>query len=381
MLKQQTFWEKEGEAPLMGKNRGFLKKGEEETKAVMERANKWKGIMNVTEDPEAKAFEKFEITGEPERIFVKDAERTFFSDENRLNLIRVLSFLSKKFGDYHQGLSYVTSFLLLTHDVNTTIEMLMFMNKNEKFIPGYWRAEAVAFATDSYVFDSLLQKQFPEVHQQLAKNFVFPETYAQKWFIGLCVHVLPFNALFTFFEQFLQTGYTFLFQFGLSLVSQTKEQILKAKTAAEIYAILRLDTKEEELSLTIVEKASTFDVSGINFVEQRKKQFEEKLKARLERAAQQHAQKSDSDDDLSGSDGEGGEECLICHENFPEYYCSTCKLLLCEGCHKGGKQPHQKSHKVKSTDEVDMDAIVKEMGNLDLKKEKPKGKEEKSDEE
>lgn len=30
--------------------------------------------------------------------------------------------------------------------------------KSEAFIPGYWRAEAVPFAVDAYVFDFFLQK-------------------------------------------------------------------------------------------------------------------------------------------------------------------------------------------------------------------------------
>lgn len=35
---------------------------------------------------------------------------------------------------------------------------------------------------------------------------LFPETYCQKWFVGLCVHVLPFSALLDFFDAFFKGG-------------------------------------------------------------------------------------------------------------------------------------------------------------------------------
>ena len=48
---------------------------------------------------------------------------------------------------------------------------------------------------------------------------VVPEAYASKWFIGLCVHVLPFEALLAYVEAFLEEGFPFLFKFSLALVT------------------------------------------------------------------------------------------------------------------------------------------------------------------
>ena len=56
-----------------------------------------------------------------------------------------------------------------------------------------------------------------------------PEAYASKWFIGLCVHVLPFEALIAYFEAFLADGFHFLFQFSLALVEAITPKLLSCK--------------------------------------------------------------------------------------------------------------------------------------------------------
>lgn len=56
------------------------------------------------------------------------------------------------------------------------------------------------------MFDHLLARHLPDVHSRLAGACLFPETYCQKWFVGLCVHVLPFSALLDFFDAFFKGG-------------------------------------------------------------------------------------------------------------------------------------------------------------------------------
>ena len=73
-------------------------------------------------------------------------------------------------------------------------------------IRSFWHHEPIAFATDAYVFDHLLSRHLPDVHSRLASAALFPETYCQKWFVGLCVHVLPFSALLDFFDAFFKHG-------------------------------------------------------------------------------------------------------------------------------------------------------------------------------
>ena len=144
------------------------------------------------------------------------------------------------------------SFLLLVLDEHKAFAILEQLNAREKYIPGYWAAEAIALATDAHVFNELLRQQDPEVADflgvcvrvsvllllllllftcllvlvlfvrflyhlfvicliwfpiiTLAAKYVFPNTFCQKWFAGLCVHVLPFEDLCDFLEMFFEHG-------------------------------------------------------------------------------------------------------------------------------------------------------------------------------
>jgi len=366
MLKQDSFWEKEGGAPLLNKNRGFLKPNED-NKEIIERVQKWPSLMSLSEEKKSKDFKNFTVIGEPDRIFIKDAERTFFNENNRQTLIRILSYLKSIFKDYAQALSYLTSTLLLYLDEETVVEMLYKINFDEKYIPGYWKAEAVAFATDAYVFDNILSKFNPKVHSHLPPNGIFPDNYAQKWFCGLGIHVLPFDALLLFLENFLEKGNKFLFQFGLSFIDHVEEELLKTNKTNELFAILRMDRKlEEEKALSIVKNASNYNLDSIDFKSLRIEMYDKKLRARMERAAKDREEASSDEED---SDEEGGEECGICFEAVPDFYCTTCKVLLCETCHDESKGSHQKKiHKVKTIDDVDLDEITKSMSSLKVKK-------------
>ena len=45
--------------------------------------------------------------------------------------------------DYHQGLGYVCSLLMLVFDSDTTQAMLLQLTRATKYTPGYWRASAI----------------------------------------------------------------------------------------------------------------------------------------------------------------------------------------------------------------------------------------------
>jgi hypothetical protein len=55
------------------------------------------------------------------------------------------------------------SFLLLVLDEAQAFAILEKLNADEKYIPGYWRAEAVALTTDAFVFNELLRERDPTV--------------------------------------------------------------------------------------------------------------------------------------------------------------------------------------------------------------------------
>lgn len=302
MLRQVNFWKEESDAPLLRLNRSFLPSA---------------AILEKIDD---KNTENFTTNFNHERIIRLDAERTFLGATQRATLMDVLSFLRNEFNSYHQAMSYVAGFLLLTHFPSKVIEIMRQLHRTA--LVGYWTEEPIAFATDAYVFDYLLAERDPEVHKYLAKNYIFPETYAQKWFTTLCVAVLPFKALFLFFDDFLaqsasSSSNVFLFQFALSLIKHVREGLLQTKNVAVIYQHLRLDpslpqleTKIDDLAVSIVKEAKDYDLSSYDFVKLREKVFEEKLRARMEAAKRAHEESktNQASSSTSSDDDEDDEE-------------------------------------------------------------------------
>lgn len=132
---------------------------------------------------------------------------------------------------------------MLLFDSTTTLSILLKLTREPKYTPGYWRGAPEAFVRDAMVYGRLVQEREPEVAALLQQACVVPEAYASKWFVGLCVHVLPYKALFDFVEGFLRDGYLFLFKFSIALVQATKAKLLSFKPTQVnlILEVLRLD--------------------------------------------------------------------------------------------------------------------------------------------
>jgi len=368
MLRSDTFWGYEKEAPLLKLNRGYL---QSERESLFSRVDSWVALAGLSNSDNV-VFVEVENPG-LKRIIVADAERTFRHDDNRARFVKLLSHVAAKFGDYAQGMSYVASFLSLTIPEKEVVALLTEINNNEKYLPGYWKAEAVKFATDAYVFQELAIKFEPKVANHLRANGVDPSSYCQKWFVGLCVHVLPFKHLFRFFEGFLNGGYKFLMQFGLSLFHELEQQLLAVdKNHAVFFGLLRLDPafiphddKFDILVNSIFEGTKNYNLDGTNFSQLRAETYDRYLRARMESATNHQAAK-DSDDEI--------EDCPLCNDDLPEVYCKECKIKICENCHNNppAGSSHLRAHKVKPLDDSDEEEEESE-DDGDDEEEKEKG--------
>ncbi|MDP2439498.1 MAG: hypothetical protein Q8P67_27435 [archaeon] len=298
------------------------------------------------------------------RLFKLDSDRTFAGPACRSFLSDFLATLVKTslHGEYHQSLSLVSGLLLLWFDRETVHRMLHVVNAHPRYIPGYWRGEAVAFATDAYVFQTMLARHVPAVHQVLTEKGIMPEIWLQKWFVGLCINVLPFEHLHRFFGGFFRFGQVFLMRFGLSFAAHFETQLVQSPDQANVLAWLRLD----EDKLKFVDAAlldavladaldeTRFPLGEFDVPALRIHCYDTHLRARMESAAAARAQHDSDDSDDSDSDdsdddsyrdsddsdddfgcGGGGDDsddegC----ENVPEHFCSDPPTLLCSDCRK-----------------------------------------------
>ena len=240
LLEEPDFFDKEGGAPLLRRNAGFLKAGGLPD-GLRTRLDTWPSLCAATE-PAAVAEGGCEDEAAL-RIFLRDAERTFQDEGHRKRMIELLKRVWPENRDYHQGLGYVCSLLMLFFDDETTVRILLRITRDEKYTPGYWRAAPEPYVRDAMVYARLVEQRYPAVAAQLQAACLVPEAYASKWFIGLCVHVLPFEALISYVEAFLNEGFVFLFKFSLAIVDALSEQLktLKMTDVNKILELLRLD--------------------------------------------------------------------------------------------------------------------------------------------
>eukprot|EP01067_Filipodium_phascolosomae_P000888 Filipodium_phascolosomae@DN1628_c0_g1_i2.p1 len=310
MIAESDFWTVEEEAPLLRKNNGFVHTAN--TRCLSERCKSW--VQLVVEDfPVEVILQDSCDDQEIDRIIRGDAERTFQTEVHRNILVSAAQTLWKEVQDYHQGSSYVLSFLLLFLEKQDVCAIGLCLWKSSKYIPGYWKAAPPDFVRDAKVYQKTLEIRMPEVAEHLQKCAIVPEAYASKWFVGLCVHVLPFEQLINFFENFFTHGHEYLFKFALSLVTHCHDHILATKDVGQILEILRLDLKqysydalcrdgERGLFCAIVEDAVEIDMDGIDIDALRKeaeKDMAVEAEARKKREAELAAY---SDDEVYFSD-------------------------------------------------------------------------------
>eukprot|EP01121_Diplochlamys_sp_Union-15-3_P008506 TRINITY_DN2257_c0_g3_i1.p1 TRINITY_DN2257_c0_g3~~TRINITY_DN2257_c0_g3_i1.p1 ORF type:complete len:361 (+),score=48.10 TRINITY_DN2257_c0_g3_i1:50-1132(+) len=351
MLQEQDFWKEETNAPILSSNNNYLPTNIDKITSLIET---WPQHLFPEGLPEEISIrDDFKV----KRIIEMDAIRTFSKKKHQDKLINVLSHIEEDFHDYHQALSYISGVLLMFFSPSRTIQMVKKLNYDPKYVPGYWKHEAIGFGTDAYVFYHLLGTFHPTVEKHLTYLRILPETYVQKWFAALCIHVLPYECLFEFLDRFFKEGHMYLFKFGLSLVEHLKDRLLKATSVHSIYELLRLDPKLEikmDLIHSIVSEANKYDLSGFNIKELREEMYEKHLKNRVEKAhkLKEEVSSDDDDDDDESEEEQDGIQCGICEDNMPDYLCLNCKVLICGLCQQ--KQSHKAEHRLKPLDGLDI---------------------------
>ena len=303
------FWQKEQGAPLLRRNSRYLTP-EGIPDDLRQRLGTWPALCGASNAAVAEGVCDDEAAF---RIFLRDAERTFQGEAHRSRMIELLRHVWPENRDYHQGLGYVTSLLMLFFDGETVVRMLLRLSRDDKYTPGYWRAAPEPYVRDAMVYARLVEERYPAVAALLQAACVVPEAYASKWFIGLCVHVLPCEALLAFVEGFLEEGFPFLFKFALALVGAVAPKLvaLKPTDVNLILEILRLDPVQfpddyegGAFFTGIVAAAASVPLEQAHVDKLREEEgavLEEKMRKTREREAQLAAE---SDDEIVFSDEE-----------------------------------------------------------------------------
>ena len=317
LLAESNFFALEGGAPLLRRNNKYL--GPEGLPAgLRERLDAWPALCGAAANEGVNGSLCNDEAAL--RIFLRDAERTFQDEGHRNRMMELLKCVWPENKDYHQGLGYVTSLLMLFFDGETVVQMLLRLSRDEKYTPGYWKAAPEAYVRDAMVYQRLLEERVPKAAALLQQACVVPEAYASKWFIGLCVHVLPFEALLRFVEHFLEEGFVYLFKFSVACVQAIEPRLLECKFTDVniILELLRLDTTQYpddydakdgappgSFFTRLVADAKAVDLDAAQITTMREEAWvvlQEKMRRTREREAQMAEE--ESDDEIVFSDEE-----------------------------------------------------------------------------
>jgi len=246
MLREPSkFFAEEAECTLLNLNKGYLQENHVKFK---QRADGWLRNLGITvpigypEPLKRKPFSRDRMMRK-RPILIKDAERMFLSEHNKDLFIQTTDVMWTKLADYQQTEGYIAGMLLLAHDIDLVVKALTVLSVHPKYLPGYFKHEATALNIDAWVWYELVGQKFPKVHDHLLKVGVAPDMYCQKYFGGLCIHLLPFKHLVKFLDGFFEHGFRYSFTFALSLIKILRESLLQQADHTSIMALLRLDSK------------------------------------------------------------------------------------------------------------------------------------------
>ena len=271
MLRTEHFWTDEHDAPILERNYKFLTP--ENQLEMAARVRGWMDLIDVNEsDFDFGKLRSTAVSEENIRIFRRDAERTFVpKDEADLEArtkqrqdthVENLKLIVAEVQDYHQGLGYIAAFLGLFLDTEEVVKLSLTLHRCKKYSTGYFMGAPQRFVADAKVFYRILEKKHPALFKQLSSKGVLPEMFVVKYFVGLCLHVLPFKAMFEFYEHFLTEGNEYLFKFALRYLETFESELMACKSTSELMTILRAEDDKADWKLPheLIERHNNEDI-------------------------------------------------------------------------------------------------------------------------
>lgn len=93
---------------------------------------------------------------------------------------------------------------------------------DSEILKGYFKAQNHAYLRDTRVFDRLLRERDRELSEHLI-NYTVSGSFCSKWWIGMNLHVMPFQALDKWWITLLSGGQAALFQLALSICVRNRK--------------------------------------------------------------------------------------------------------------------------------------------------------------
>ncbi|KNE54335.1 hypothetical protein AMAG_17656 [Allomyces macrogynus ATCC 38327] len=145
------------------------------------------------------------------------------------SLRRVLTAYSWKDPElgYCQAMNLIVSALLIYMSEEQAFWTLCVLC--DRVIPGYYSTTMVGAQVDAQVFESLIAKFLPTIHDHIRKLDIQLSVACLSWFLSLFVNTMPLHHAFRVLDCFFLDGPKVLFQVGLAILKINAEEILRVQ--------------------------------------------------------------------------------------------------------------------------------------------------------
>lgn len=191
-------------------------------------------------------YSRFERQGEYERMLKENAGRKttateeiekdlhrslpeyagFQTPEGIDSLRRVLyafSFKNPELG-YTQGLNILAAAFLIYCSEEQTYFLLITLC--DRLLPGYYTQAMAGTILDRKVFEHLVQRSLPMIHEHLVRTDIQLSVASLPWFLSLYINSMPMVFAFRIVDCFMAMGPKVLFQIALAILKINGEELL-----------------------------------------------------------------------------------------------------------------------------------------------------------
>ncbi|KYQ91725.1 hypothetical protein DLAC_07507 [Tieghemostelium lacteum] len=204
---------------------------------LLEAPDEYYGILEKYKDKESVATKQIAMDVErtfPDHKYLNTKEKM----DGLSNVLIAYSWRNPSVG-YCQCMNFIAGFLLIYMSEHEAYWMLVSII--EDLLPTeYFTTTMIDSSVDvRFVFDDLLQKKLPRLHQHLQiSNLTLPLIITQ-WFLCIMATTTPTETTFRIWDVFFSEGSKVLFRVALSFFKMNEEKLLTCRDYTTLYNLIK----------------------------------------------------------------------------------------------------------------------------------------------
>ena len=161
----------------------------------------------------------------PQHLRFRDAGGT--GQVSLFNVLKAYTVLNPTVG-YCQGMGFISALLLCYMSEEDAFWLLVSLmsgphDMGHVFAPGLPR-----FTEMMFIFDRLVQRILPKLHEHFEQHHIAPDMFASQWFITVYAATFPLDIVAHIWDIFLAEGWHFVYRIGIAILTTAQDAILIA---------------------------------------------------------------------------------------------------------------------------------------------------------